>query len=144
MRLRHVEEFPAASRYLRGAADVLQDSGIESELRELVYLRASQINGCAFCVDMHVKAARTKGEADKRLHLVAVWREATCFTPRERAALAWTEAVTLVSESHVPDAVYEQARGQFPPRELVALTFAVAVINSWNRLQVAFRVPPPD
>ena len=144
MRLEHAKEFPAASRALRQAADALKDSGLEPGLKELVYLRASQINGCSFCVDMHARAARAGGEEERRLHLVAAWREAQCFTARERAALAWTEAVTLVSQTHVPDDVYQEASRQFSPSDLVALTLAVVIINGWNRLQIAFRVAAPE
>ena len=106
---------------------------------ELVKLRASQINGCAYCVDMHTKDARAHGETEQRLYAVAVWKEAPFFTPRERAALVWTEAVTLVSHDHVPDQVYETARREFSEKELIDLTMAVIAINGWNRLAVSFR-----
>ena len=105
-------------------------------------IRASQINGCAFCVHMHLRDARKAGESQERLDLVAVWREAPLFTARERAAFAWTEAVTLVADSHVPDDVYEAARAEFSEQELVDLTMAVVAINGWNRLMVSFRIPP--
>jgi AhpD family alkylhydroperoxidase len=144
VRLDHVKELPAVYRFLREAPAVFEGTGIDAALRDLAYVRASQLNGCSFCLDMHWRDARARGETEARLALVAAWREAACFTERERAALAWTEAVTLVADTHVPDAVYEQAAAHFPPSDLVALTFAVTVINSWNRLQVAFRVPPRD
>ena len=113
---------------------------LEKPLLELAKLRASQINGCAYCVDMHSKDLRALGESEQRLYTVVVWREAPFFNDRERAALAWTEAVTLVSESGVPDDVYENARSQFNEKELVDLTMAVIAINGWNRLAVSFRV----
>ena len=106
---------------------------------ELVKLRASQINGCATCLDMHFKDARARGESEQRIYLLDAWRESPFFSERERAALAWTEAVTLVAESRVPDAVYEEVRRQFSDDELLALTMAVITINAWNRLNVALR-----
>jgi AhpD family alkylhydroperoxidase len=112
---------------------------LERPLLELARLRASQINGCAYCVDMHSKDLRALGESEQRLYAVVVWREAPFFNDRERAALAWTEAVTLVSETGVPDDVYENARSQFNEKELVDLTMAVIAINGWNRLAVSFR-----
>jgi len=112
---------------------------LEKLLLELAKLRASQINGCAYCVDMHSKDLRALGELEQRLYAVVVWREAPFFSNRERAALAWTEAVTLVSEAGVPDDVYENARSQFSEKELVDLTMAVIAINGWNRLAVSFR-----
>jgi AhpD family alkylhydroperoxidase len=132
----------AVERYVR-------ECGLEHKLLELVKLRASQINGCAYCVDMHTKDARANGETEQRLYAVAVWREAPFFTERERAALAWTEAVTLVSQEQVPDNVFEIARKQFKDKELVDLTMAVIAINGWNRLAISFRTvagtyqPPP-
>jgi AhpD family alkylhydroperoxidase len=112
---------------------------LEKQLLELAKLRASQINGCAYCVDMHSKDLRALGETEQRLYAVVVWREAPFFSNRERAALAWTEAVSLVSETGVPDHVYENARSQFSEKELVDLTMAIIAINGWNRLAVSFR-----
>ena len=112
---------------------------LEHSLLKLVEIRASQINGCAYCLDMHTKDARAAGETEQRIYALSAWRETPFFTDRERAALEWTEAVTLVAETRVPDDVYEQVRQQFSEEELVELTFAVIVINSWNRLQVSFR-----
>jgi AhpD family alkylhydroperoxidase len=112
---------------------------LEKPLLELAKLRASQINGCAYCVDMHSKDLRALGETEQRLYAVVVWREAPFLSNRERAALAWTEAVTLVSETGVPDDVYENARSQFSEKELVDLTMAIIAINGWNRLAVSFR-----
>lgn len=116
--------------------------GLERPLLELVRMRASQINGCAYCLDMHTKDARALGETEQRLYLISAWRESPFYTDRERAALEWTEAVTLVSETHVPDEVYERVKQHFTPQELVNLTAAIAMINTWNRLSVAFRAVP--
>jgi AhpD family alkylhydroperoxidase len=118
-----------------------QASGLEPALLELVRMRASQMNGCAYCIDMHTKDARAQGETEQRLYGLSAWRETPFYSARERAALEWTEAVTLVGETHVPDEIYERVRQHFDESELVALTFAVVVINSWNRLTVSFRVP---
>ncbi len=115
---------------------------LDPALLELVKLRASMINGCAYCIDMHTKDARAQGESEQRLYAVSVWREAPFYTPRERAALAWTEAVTKVSAGHVPDEVYDFAREHFDERQLVDLTMVIIAINSWNRLAIAFRAVP--
>ena len=115
---------------------------VEPRLMHLLKLRASQINGCAYCVDMHTKDARAEGESEQRLYAVSVWEETPFFTERERAALAWTEAVTLVGKDHVPDEVYQLARGQFSEKELVDLTLAIIAINSWNRVAISFRAVP--
>jgi AhpD family alkylhydroperoxidase len=121
---------------------VSHSSGIERSLLELVRLRASQINGCAFCIDMHTKDARAAGETEQRLYGLAAWRETPFYTDRERAALEWTEAVTLIGEGHVPDEVYERVRQRFTEEELVNLTMAVVAINGWNRLAISFRALP--
>src|SRR4051812_41680630 len=120
----------------------LRHSTIEESLRDLVDIRASQINGCAFCVDMHVKEATIHGERPLRLHHVATWRESTLFSPRERAALAWTEILTQIPAQGVPDDVYERVRTQLSEKELSDLTFLVMSINAWNRVNVGFRVVP--
>jgi len=120
----------------------LKKTPIVREVGELVDVRASQINGCGFCLDMHVKQARIAGERELRLHHVAIWRESTLFSPRERAALAWTEAVTTLSAQGVSDAVYEEARAQLSEQEISDLTLLVVGINGWNRLNVAFRTVP--
>ena len=114
---------------------------LERPLLELVKIRASQINGCAYCLDMHTKDARLAGETEQRIYALNAWRETPFFTDRERAALEWTEAVTRVAESHVPDEIHERVATHFDEGDLVALTFAVVVINSWNRLAVSFRAP---
>ena len=127
---------------MAGLQAYVNQSGLESRLLELVKIRASQINGCAFCLAMHVRDARAQGEREERLDLLPAWREAPLYTARERAALAWTEAVTLIADGHVSDAVYEAARQEFGEKELVDLTYAVIAINGWNRLAIAFRKPP--
>jgi AhpD family alkylhydroperoxidase len=120
----------------------LHHCGLERSLLELVKLRASQINGCAHCIDMHTKELRADGETEQRLYLLNAWEESPFYSERERAALAWTEALTLVTQGHVPDAVYEQARAQFNETELANLTLAVVAINGANRLNIAFRTVP--
>lgn len=117
-------------------------SGLEPSLLELIKLRASQINGCAYCVDMHSKDARTRGETEQRLYSLSLWREAPYYTDRERAALAFTEAVTLIANQHVPEEVYEQARQQFSEEELVKLMLGIVIINTWNRLAITFHDEP--
>ena len=114
-------------------------SGLEHSLLELVKTRVSQINGCAFCIDMHTKDARAAGETEQRLYGLSAWRETPYYTERERAALAWAEVVTMISDTHVTDEEYEAARAQFNEEELVKLTLAVIAINGWNRLSIAFR-----
>lgn len=121
---------------------VRKSSKLEPSLIELVKMRASQMNGCAFCLDMHSKDARAQGETEQRLYTLNAWRETPFFTDRERAALAWTEAVTLVSEDHVPDEIFEQARKHFSEEELTHLTLAIVTINGWNRFAIAFRAVP--
>jgi AhpD family alkylhydroperoxidase len=119
----------------------VEATGLERSLLELVKIRASQINGCAYCIDMHTIDARALGETEQRIYALNAWEEAPFFTERERAALAWTEAVTRVADTHVPDDIYHQVRALFSEEEIVALTFAVATINVWNRLSISFRVP---
>ncbi len=133
---------PQVIKAMMSLEAAVQSLGIEPLLLDLIKLRASQINGCAFCIDMHVNEAKGHGESERRLHLLAVWREVPFYTDRERAALAWTEAVTLVSQDHVPDAVFEQAREQFDEAELANLTLAIVAINGWNRFSIAFRKTP--
>ena len=138
-RLRWNEVAPGVNNALLGLAKYLQTANLGSALTSLVLVRASQINGCAVCLEMHTKDARAAGETEQRLYHLSAWRESPFFTDRERAALAWTEAVTLVAESHVPDEVYEEARKHFSEKELVDLTLAIIMINGWNRLNVSFR-----
>ena len=137
-RLRSATAAPDAYRAMRALEDYVASSGLDAQLLELVKLRASYMNGCAYCVDMHTKDARAAGEREQRLYAVPVWRETPFFAPRERAALAWTEAVTAIGHAGVPDDVYAEARAHFDEAELVRLTMAVVVINGWNRLAVAF------
>ena len=139
MRIDYAKAAPGALEAMYGLEKYVRQSGLEPALLELVKLRASQINGCAFCVDMHTKDARARGETEQRLYAVVVWRDTPFFTGRERAALAWTEAVTQVSWQHVPDDVYEWARQHFSEKELVDLTVAIIAINGWNRLSISFR-----
>jgi len=138
-RLSYERVAPQAYRAMRGLEDYVKSTGLERPLLELIKLRASYINGCASCVDMHTKDARVAGETEQRLFAVPVWRETPFFTPRERAALAWTEAVSNVARGNVSDDVYREARKQFGEVELVELTMAVIAINGWNRLAVAFQ-----
>lgn len=138
-RLDYREVAPGALEAMYAVERYTRNSGLDRKLLELVRLRASQLNGCAYCVDMHTKDARVEGETEQRLYAVSVWKEAPFFTARERAALAWTEAVTLVGRDHVPDEVYEAACRQFSAKELIDLTMAIIAINGWNRLAVSFR-----
>ncbi|VCM31132.1 transposase [Burkholderia pseudomallei] len=133
---------PHALNAMLALEERIAQSGLEPTLIELVRLRASQINGCAYCVDMHTRDAHKHGETERRLATVVVWREAPFFTDRERAALEWTEAVTLVAHDHVPDAVWEAVRPHFTDAELVDLTLAIVTINGWNRFAVSFRKLP--
>lgn len=140
-RLRYPTAAPGAFQAMLRLEEYMQSTSLEHSLLLLIQTRASQINGCAYCLDMHTKDARAEGESEQRLYLLAGWREATCYSERERAALEWTEAVTLVADSHIPDEVYERVRPHFSDEELVNLTLAITAINSWNRLNVAFRTP---
>jgi AhpD family alkylhydroperoxidase len=124
--------------WLAFGKDILQ-SGLEESLMELVRIRASQINGCAFCLHMHTREARARGETEERLYLLDAWRDSPLYSERERAALAWTEALTLVSETHAPDHVYQALQAQFTEEEQVKLTLLIVAINGWNRVQVGFR-----
>jgi AhpD family alkylhydroperoxidase len=139
-------DYYKASKEATGAMMALEKAvnafGLEPSLLELVKLRASQINGCAFCVDLHTSDARKAGESDRRLHAVTVWREAPFFTPRERAALAWTESLTRLPDTHAADADYALLREQFSDKEMADLTVAIIAINGWNRLAVGFRKMP--
>lgn len=133
---------PAALRAVYAVEQYVRGSGLEPALVALVKLRASYLNGCAYCVDMHTKDARLEGESEQRLYAVPVWRETPYFTPRERAALAFTETVTELGRTGVPDAAFEDARRHFTELELVNLTMAIIAINAWNRLAVTFRTEP--
>ncbi|MCU7248062.1 carboxymuconolactone decarboxylase family protein [Pseudomonas koreensis] len=138
-RLDYYSASPKAMKAMIAMEALTSSLSIEPPLLQLIKIRASQLNGCAFCTDMHSVDARRAGESDRRLYSIVVWRDSGFFNPRERAALAWAEAVTLLAESRVPDDVYQDARAQFSDSELVDLTMAVSTINSWNRLAVSFR-----
>ena len=141
-RLDYYTASPEALKAILALEAASFDLSIEKPLLELVKLRVSQLNNCAFCADMHALEARRNGESERRLYAVAVWRDSPFFTPRERAALSWTESVTLLSQSNVPDDVYAQLREEFDEREAVDLTVAIAANNCWNRLAVSFRKAP--
>ena len=143
-RVNYLEAEPGAVKAMFGLGVYLAKSKLEPSLLNLLYMRVSQINGCAFCLDMHSKDLRAEGETEQRLYVLDAWREAPFYTEREQAALAWAEAVTLLKDKEVPDEVYEQARAQFSEQELVTLTIAVVAINGWNRLNIAFRTPAGD
>jgi AhpD family alkylhydroperoxidase len=141
-RLNPYRAAPDGYKALIAVETYLASSSLDHTLLHLIKVRASQINACAYCIDMHWKDARAAGETEQRLYGLDAWEESPYYTDRERAALAWTEAVTRVADTHVPDAVYDHARSQFSEQELVDLTFAVATINSWNRLAIAMRSVP--
>lgn len=141
-RIEYSKIAPGALQAMRGLESYVKQSGLEPALLELVKTRASQINGCAYCLDMHTKDARARGESEQRLYALDAWRETPFFSERERAALAWTEAVTRVSKTRVPDDVFEEARRHFQDKELVDLTMAIVAINGWNRLSISFRSVP--
>ena len=141
-RLDFYKTSPDAIKAMLAFSAATEKLGLEKPLLELVKLRASQINGCAFCVDMHAADARKGGETERRLYAVSVWRETPFFTPRERAALAWTEAVTQISTRGAPDDLYAALAAQFTPREQMDLTLAISMINCWNRLAISFHKMP--
>jgi len=144
-RINWMKAAPGVAQAMFGLQKTVNESGLEPALLELVKMRASQINGCAYCLDMHTKDARAAGETEQRLYLLDAWHEAEhLYSERERAALAWTEALTLITEGHAPDEVYEQAHAQFNDAELASLTLAIIGINGWNRLNVGFRTPAGD
>ncbi|GAT33124.1 alkylhydroperoxidase AhpD family core domain-containing protein [Terrimicrobium sacchariphilum] len=141
-RLNYKKHGPDAVKAMWDVSLFVRQCGLESRLLHLVFLRASQINGCAFCIDIHVEEAIADGENPTRLHLLSVWRETPLFSDREQAALEWTEAVTRITEGGPSDAVYERAMKHFTEEELVNLNLAVVTINGWNRFSIAFHVPP--
>lgn len=141
-RIDYATVLPEAVKAQMGVEIAISKLQLEQSLLELVRLRASQINGCAFCVDMHTTDARKAGETERRLHAVVVWRETPFFSARERAALAWTEALTRLADTHAPDADYQELAAHFSDKEMVGLTLAITSINSWNRIDVAFRKMP--
>jgi AhpD family alkylhydroperoxidase len=135
---------PAAVQAMLALEASVRKSRLEPALLELVKMRASQINGCAYCIDMHSKDARAAGESEQRLYALNAWKETPFFTDRERAALLWTEAITLISQGHAPDEIYEEVRQRFTEEELVNLTLAIVAINGWNRLAIGFRAVPGE
>lgn len=138
-RVDYAKASPAGLQAMLGLEAHTRASGLEHSLLELVKMRVSQINGCAYCLDMHSKDARAAGETEQRLHVLAAWREAPFYSPRERAALAWAEAVTLVATNDLPDALYNEVHAQFDDKAMVDLTLAIIAINGWNRLAIGFR-----
>ena len=141
-RLDYAKVAPEGARAMYGIEKYIAGCGLERPLLELIKIRSSQINGCAFCIDMHTKDARAAGETEQRIYALYAWRETPFFTDRERAALLWTETVTRIGERGVPDDVYAEAREQFSEKEMVDLTWAVAAINAWNRVAISFRSVP--
>ncbi|NYT37396.1 carboxymuconolactone decarboxylase family protein [Allopusillimonas soli] len=141
-RINYIQQSPDLFKKFMDFSNALKSSTIEQTIRDLVSIRASQINGCGFCLDMHVKEARIHGERDLRVHHVAIWRDSTLFAPRERAALAWAEVLTELPAQGVPDDLYERVRTQFNEKELSDLTFEIMAINGWNRANIAFRTVP--
>ena len=141
-RMNYIQAAPEGFKALRQLQEYVDNSGLEHPLLELVKMRASQLNGCAYCLDMHSKDARAAGETEQRLYLLNAWREAPFYSERERAALAWAEALTLISSDKVSDELYAEVQRQFDAKELVDLSLAIIAINGWNRLGIAFRSEP--
>ena len=141
-RIRYATVAPGAARAMADLEAYVRETGLEKSLLELVKIRASQLNNCAYCLDMHTKDARAAGESEQRIYTLSAWRETPFYTERERAALLWTETLTLLSENDVPDDVFEEVRAHFSEEELVNLTMAVIAINGWNRIGVGFRSVP--
>lgn len=141
-RLDYNDTDPKAIKGLLELEKYVAGSGLEVSLYELVKLRASQINSCAYCIDMHSKDARKEGETEQRLYALSAWRETPFYSERERAALAWTEAMTLISENDIPDSLYEEVQKHFTEKEHLVLTMAIVAINGWNRLAIGFRKKP--
>lgn len=141
-RLNYMQQSPDLFKKFVEFNNQLKESAIEEPIRDLVVIRASQINGCGFCLDMHIKQAKIHGERELRLHHLAIWRESTLFIPRERAALAWTEALTKLQDQGVPDEIYERVRTQLSEKEISDLTFLVMSINAWNRVNIGFKTVP--
>lgn len=135
---------PEAYRAMAQLEAVVRHSGLDPHLLELIKIRASQMNGCAFCIDMHTKDARSKGETEQRIYALDAWRETPFFTEKERAVLAWTEALTNIQQGHAPDAVYQELKSHFNENEQVNLTLAITTINAWNRIAIGFRLVPGE
>jgi AhpD family alkylhydroperoxidase len=141
-RLKYGKAFPDGIHALLNLGKTINASGLEEGLLHLIFTRASQLNGCAYCIDMHTKDARALGETEQRLYGLSAWRETSFYTPRERAALAWTEALTNIQQGHAPDEVYQEAHREFGDADLVKLTLAISYINAWNRIALAFKTEP--
>ena len=142
-RMNYYQAAPDTIKALMALEAQIQSTGLEKSLIEIVKIRASQINGCAFCINMHTEDARKRGETEQRIYLLNAWRESPLYTDRERAALAWTEALTLISETHAPDETYDQVRAQFSDAETVNLTMLIGAINAWNRVAIGFHAIHP-
>jgi AhpD family alkylhydroperoxidase len=142
-RMNFYQAAPETIKALSAVEAQIAASGLEKSLIELVKTRASQINGCAFCINMHTQDARKLGETEQRLYMLSAWRESPLYTDRERAALAWTEAVTLIADTHAPDDLYEELRAHFSEPEMVNLTMLIGAINAWNRIAISFRAIHP-
>jgi AhpD family alkylhydroperoxidase len=141
-RINYAKAAPGGYHAMVGLEKYLRECGLEESLLHFVKLRASQVNGCAYCIDMHWKDLRAHGESEERLYMLTAWRESALYSDRERAAFEWTEAITLITEGHAPDEVFERVRTQFSEKELVDLTYAITTINAWNRLAITFRAVP--
>lgn len=141
-RMNFFQAAPEGTKAMLGVEASIEKSGLEQSLIELVRLRPSQINGCAYCIQLHVRDAVKNGESHERLHLLDAWRESRLFTDRERAALAWTESLTRVASTHAPDEDYDRLKGQFDETEIAYLTLLIGAINVWNRIQIGFRAAP--
>lgn len=141
-RLKYAKAFPEGTHALLNLEKTIRASGLEPSLLELIKTRASQMNGCAYCIDMHTLDARAAGETEQRLYGLSAWRDTPFFSSRERAALAWTEAITNIQQGHASDEAYKEVRREFSEKELVRLTMAIAQINTWNRISIAFKVEP--
>lgn len=141
-RMDYTKAFPQGTNALLHVGNVIKTAGLDPALMELVKIRASQMNGCAYCIDMHTKDARAMGETEQRIYALAAWRETPFFTEIERAALSWTEALTNIQDGHVPDEIYQNVSGHFDEASLMKLTLTVTQINTWNRIAIAFRAEP--
>lgn len=141
-RINYMQQSPELFKKMMEFSNAEKESAIEEKILDLVHIRASQMNGCGFCLDMHVKQAKIHGESELRLYHISIWRESNLFTPRERAALTWTEILTKLPEQGVPDELYDHVRGQLSEKEISDLTFSVMAINAWNRINVAFKNVP--
>ncbi|MGV3263505.1 MULTISPECIES: carboxymuconolactone decarboxylase family protein [Cytobacillus] len=141
-RINYMQQSPEFVNKMMALSNAEKESSIEEKIRHLVHIRASQMNGCGFCLDMHIKEAKIHGERELRLYHIPIWRESTLFSPRERAALAWTEILTKLPAHGVPDDIYDSVREQLSEKELSDLTFSIMAINAWNRISIAFKNVP--